>query len=120
MGFFRGMLGGRADSGGRGIAVTTDISTTNPVGFESCAGGMVYIPSGSSITSLTFYISPSDESTAANRLPAYDDSSMSTPAAVVLTVAAGRAYPIPSCLFGCGAFWMVGNAAGTVYVTLKG
>lgn len=102
---------------GISVSVTTSATTTPAISFSEFAGGTLYIPTGSSITSLTFHASPHVGGTF---YPAYDDSSMSSPAAIVLTVAANRCYPIPSSLFGSGAFKMVSDAAGTVYLSMKG
>ena len=98
------------------VAVTASAATTGTIDFSEYAGGCIYVPTGSSLTSLTFHIAPKYDGT---YLAAYDDSSLSAPAAVVLTVSAAKAYPLPACLYGAGAFKMVGDTTGTVYVTLK-
>lgn len=110
-------IGRGTSTTGISVAVTASSTTTGEVDFSEFAGGTVYVPSGSSITTLTFYVAPKIGGT---YLAAYDDSSMSSPAAVSLTVSAGNAYPIPSSIFGCGAMRMVGNTTGTVYLTFKG
>ena len=80
-------------------------------------GGRIIIPTGSSITSITFYEWYQDTGTF---LPCYDDTS-TTPVAIALTgVAGGKTYPIPAKLFGSKYLKFVGNADGTVYVLLKG
>lgn len=110
-------IGRGTSTTGISVSVTTSATTTGEVNFSEFAGGTLYVPTGSSITSLTFYVAPGIGGT---YLAAYDDSSMSTPAAIVLTVSAAKAYPLPSSLFAAGSLRMVGNAAGTVYLTLKG
>lgn len=118
MNFFRGFFGGNdAPSSENSVAVTTSLATTGEINYQTVAGGQIYIPAGSSITSLTFYVSNKPGGTYYN---AYDSSSMSSPVAIVLTVAAGYAYPLPSDLFGAGSIKMVGDAAGTVYFSRKG
>lgn len=94
------------------VAVNTAEGTTAAFDFQEWSGGTVHIPSGSSITSLTFYSSNTD----GTFLPLYD----STGTAVTLTVAATRAYEMPSAIFSCGRLKMVGDAADTVGVTVKG
>lgn len=113
-----------ADAGsvlGQAVTVPNALPSTptkdQQIRFSEYSGGEIYVPTGSPITSLTFYVAPKFDGT---YVAAYDSSSMAAPAAIVLTVAAARAYPIPADLFGAGAILMVGNAAGTVYVTLKG
>jgi hypothetical protein len=110
---------GQFSTTGISVSVTTSAPTSgsvNVLDMREYAGGMVYVPSGSSITSLTFYVAPRTDGTF---LTAYDDSSLSSAAQVVLTVAAGKAYPMPSCLYAAGAIGFKGDAAGTIYVTLK-
>lgn len=115
----------------RTVAVPTSLTNGIPtsaqeVEFAWFAGGDVFVPTGSSITTLTFYKSDLPAANGkANWGPAYqpDPSNITNPptmVAVTLTVTAGNWYPLPACLFGCGNFAMTGNAAGTVYVSLKG
>lgn len=91
------------------------LANTKTIPFGGYAGGRIYVPAGSTITTLTFYDAPSEDGTF---LASYDDAA--TPAAITLTVSAGKSYPIPPKLFGAGAIKMLGNAAGTVHVCLKG
>lgn len=118
MSFFRGFLGGRdAASSEFTFAVKTTLTDTAEVAFETVAGGRIYIPSDSNITTLDFYDSYKKGGA---YFVSMDGSSMTAPAAIQLTVAAGQSYLIPEALFGCGAFKMVGDAAGTVYISRKG
>ena len=95
------------------VAVATSVDDSKEIIFEDWGGGRVYIPSGSSITSLTWYDAPEPGGTyhAAN-----DEDSV----ALVQTVEAGKSYEIPVSLAGAGALKIVGDATGTVTVTLKG
>lgn len=102
------------------VPAVADIATASEVDFREAKCGMIHVPAGSSITTLTFYVS---DKIGGTYLPAYTEQN----AAVALTVAASRAYPIPlslnqvlSALEGAGAFKMIGNVAGTVNVSLKG
>jgi len=100
------------------VAVTADASTTGIVKWGDRAGGMVYVPTGSPITTLIFHVAPGESSDDVF-LPAYDDTP-TTPVAITLTgLSGGRAYPLPVKIFGTGAFKMVGNDAGNVIVTRK-
>lgn len=94
------------------VALTTSAGTTPAISIDGYASGEVYIPTGSSITTLTYHVAPSSAGTF---IAAYD----ATPAAVTQTVAAARAYPIPSALFGAAMMKIVVNAAGTVSITTK-
>lgn len=98
------------------FALTDALATTPEIPFTEFAGGRIYIPSGSSITALTFYDAPVPGGTF---LPSYDDAA--TPAAIAWTgLTAGRSYLIPPKLFGAGAIKIVVNVAGTVYISRKG
>lgn len=94
------------------VALTTSAATSPAIDLSKWAWGEVFIPSGSPITTLTYHVAPTLGGT---YLAAYD----STPAAVAQTVVAGRAYPIPSPLFGAAAMRIVVNAAGSVLISLK-
>ena len=97
------------------LTVATSAGNSAVLPFGGYASGRIYVPAGSSITTLTFYDAPYAEGTF---IASYDDAG--TPAAITLSVGAGKSYPIPAKLFGAGAIKMVGDAAGTVDVSLKG
>lgn len=85
-------------------------STAVPYGLS--AGGTIFVPTGSSITTLTFHVADSASGT---MVALYDTDN----AAVTLTVAADRAYPVPDQCFGAPYWTVTGNAAGTVTVVTK-
>ena len=93
-------------------SLTTSATTTPEIDIEGFALGEVYVPAASPINTLTFHLAMQEGGT---YLPAYD----SAGAAVTLTVAAGRAYPLPATIF--GGMWMriVANAAGDVSISVK-
>jgi hypothetical protein len=91
------------------------LSTTQEIPFGSFTTGRVYVPPGSAITSLTWY----DNYVAGETCLASQDGTLPAAAAIVQTVAAGKSYPIPFDLVGAIALKAVGNAAGTIYVSLK-
>lgn len=105
------------------VTLTASATTTPAIPFQKAIAGTIHIPTGSSITSLTWhtgYTAPPVASTpeaATVFVAAYD--SAATPAAVTQTVAAARSYPIPTAL--AGARWLkcVANAGGDVYITWK-
>lgn len=103
------------------VAVTNDAATTGEINFLGMAGGEIFVPSGSSLTSLTFHGAPELGGTF---LPLQNSPDLAaSPAAaiaVALAVGAGKAYPIPAECFGCAALKMVGNTSGNVDVFLKG
>lgn len=88
-------------------------ASTVEIDYSNAAGGSIYIPAGSPITTLTYQVSPVPGGT---YVPLYDGAG----AAVTRTVAAGRCYPIPVECYGCGQIKIVVNAAGPVDITLKG
>lgn len=93
------------------IPLTAVIGTTGTIPYATQSGGTIHIPSGSTITSLTFY---SREDGANYAL--YD----STGTPVTLTVAANNAYPIPAACFGCETLKILANASGNIICSLKG
>lgn len=99
------------------VTLTSSLATSPLIAYAKMSGGTVEIPSGSSITSLTFY---SFHSTEGTFLPYFDNSSLSAPVAVVMTVTAGNVYQLPDSLFPLSRFKVVANAGGTVYFQFKG
>ena len=100
------------------LSITVDGSAvvhSQVIPFAGYAGGRIYVPAGSSLTSLTFYDAPSTDG---DFIASYDDAG--TPAALTLTVSAGKSYPIPAKLFGAGAIKILGDSDGIVHVCLKG
>jgi hypothetical protein len=100
-------------TGSGAVAMTDSAATTGVIQYSEASGGVLRLPAGSSITSLTWYATEAIGGTFA---PAYDQDGV----AVTQTVVHTRIYEIPSALFGAAAIKAVVNAAGTVYVNLKG
>jgi hypothetical protein len=114
-----------------GTTIPPTATSSTEVGFEDFAGGSFFVPSGSTITQITFYAA---RAKANNTLepttgPTPTYYALFTPStntggsvAVALTVAAGNAYSLPPDLYGVGAFKMVASAGGpgTVELSLKG
>ena len=115
------------------IDVGTTVGATQALDFRGFQNGGIWIPTGSTITALTFHVAPIDSDAdggrklfgadadevaeADNYLPAYDE----LLTAVAYTgLSGGNAYVIPECLCMFGFIKMVGDAADTVYVSLKG
>jgi hypothetical protein len=95
------------------VVVTTSQTTTPTIPYQGFSQGEVLVPSGTSITTLTWYVSNDDSTYYA----AYD--SAATPAAVTQSVGGGKGYPIPASLAGARYLRVKGDAAGTIYVSLK-
>ena len=91
------------------LTLTTSSSTT-PEYRVPGRGGLVIIPSGSSITTLTYYTA---EKVGGTRV----DLNSSAGVATVQTVAAGKAYDMPSEVYGCRVLYFKANAAGSIFVT---
>jgi hypothetical protein len=94
------------------LDVGSTLAASDAIIYGDFERGMVHIPSGSSLTTLTWYSSISE---AGVYLAAYTESN----SAITTTVAAGRSYPIPEALAGARFLKITGNAAGVVGVTLK-
>jgi hypothetical protein len=113
------------------VAVTAILSTTGEVQFRDYRVGMVFVPAGSSITRLAFFVAPyaggtyvaladsTEGTTSSSSSSSGDDGIEITSGMVVLAVDAGRAYQLPDALAGCRAFKMVGDAAGSVDVSFQ-
>lgn len=95
------------------VALTTSETTTPTIPYQGFSQGEVYIPSATMTVTLTWFVSNDDVTYYA----AYD--SAASPAAVTQTVSSGRGYPIPAELAGARYLRVKGNAAGTIYVSLK-
>jgi len=93
------------------VALVANIADSTAISAGDYEFGMVFIPNGSSITTLTWHTSTTLNGT---YLAAHNASG-----AITQTVAADRAYPIPVDLAGARFLKITGNAAGVVSVTLK-
>jgi hypothetical protein len=99
------------------ITVDTNLADCEAWSIGDARGARIIVPSGSSITSLTFHESNTRDGT---YVACYDDTA-TTPVAITLTgLSAGRSYPLPAKLFACRYLKMVGNADGSVIVLAKG
>ncbi len=94
-------------------ALNTAANTTPEIPFDG-RGGVIFVPVGSSITSLTYYAA---EKVGGTYLPLYQADG-ATP--VTQTVTSGKAYDMPPQVFGCRAIKIVVNTAGSVFITQKG
>ena len=94
------------------VTVDTAVASSEAISYGAYTAGAVYIPAGSSITTLTWHACETIDGT---YLAAEDSSS----AAVTQTVAASQCHPIPEALLGCRFIKATGNAAGVMGVTLK-
>ncbi len=100
----------------RTLSLTTDSATTGEIkDYDKFVGGRVYVPTGTSHTTLTFYDSDDDGTT---WYEAWDDAA--TPAVLTRTVAAGKSYPIPDALFAAERIRIKSDSAEDVQVVLKG
>lgn len=93
------------------VTVDTAVGNSSVINYGDFEKGMVLVPSGSSLTTLTWHASDVEGGA---YLPAYNAAG-----AITQTVAAGRSYPIPSDLNGARFLRITGDVAGVVGVTLK-
>ena len=89
-------------------ACTTDAGTTAWIDKRGFSHGSVYVPSASGITTITFY---SANTNGATPRAAYDQDGV----AITLTVAADKAYELPSAVAGFPHLIPVTNDDGTIY-----
>jgi len=88
------------------FSLTDAIGTTPVINYRGYRKGFVYVPNGSSLTTLTWHSSDSED----GDFEACHDGSNP----ITSTVAADRAVPLPTTLEGAAYLKAVGNAAGTV------
>ena len=105
--------------------LTTSSTTTEEINKIGFTFGHVYIPVGSTITTLTFHGAPSVETGAdfvsGTYTACYEDDGTGTGtfAAVVITVAAGKNYPLPASVADIPFLKVVANAAETIRFTFS-
>jgi len=105
------------------ISITTSVATTPIIDKSGFPWGRIYIPAGSSITTLTFYDQPHSTATdgkTAKSTDAYFTAKDSAGAAVTLTVAAGESYPMPEAVATSPNLRITGNAAGSIIIAFMG
>lgn len=97
------------------VLIDKDIADAEEIQTGEYAGGVLYVPAGSSLTSVTFYVADSKGGT---YLPLYDQAGL----AVSMGVSASRAYEIPTAVFGAAFIKIIGDASSddqTAYLTFK-
>lgn len=109
-------MAGQVQRLAHGYTPTLDstLADTPVIPFEAFAGGVITIPTGSSITSLLWYGSPTIDGTYVS-LYQKDNSAVVNPN----TVAAARVYPFPDEAFGIKFLKIVPNADGAASLQLK-
>lgn len=101
-------------------------STTPELQFSEWAGGSIFIPAGSPITTLTFFASdksksdqdPAGGQSSPTQFPMHTNDNNDT--AITLTVSAGNCYALPVDCFAVAALYIRVNSAGAVTFSLKG
>ena len=94
------------------VTVGTTAAASKEISLEQFAGGIVYIPTGETVVTLTYHTAPVACGT---YLALYDEDGV----AVTQTVSAAKAYAIPAAVWGCGFIKISGDAAATVDLYLK-
>lgn len=95
------------------VTLDSALADTPAIGFESFTRGMVLIPTGSSITSLTYYGSTTQNGT---YLPLYDSAKN---ALTQTSLTAARGYDIPAAVYALPWIKIVTDADGAVALALK-
>ena len=94
----------------------TAVAASTVIPFGNFAGGQVFVPTGSSITALTWYGSH-DGTTF---LPIEDGAGNAVTSIFSSSAAAAKSCLIPAACFGCAFLKAVASgAAGTIYLSLK-
>ena len=107
----------RASSEWDAVTITASAGTTGQLAYRGLAHGVIYVPAGSSLTSLAFHTVAIVSGSPVVSTNAHRDESGN---AISLTVAAATSYPMPTALSGGDNWAIVGNTTGTVYVHAKG
>lgn len=94
------------------ISVDSVLADAEVINMTDADGGRFSVPSGSSLTTITWHTSSAADGTF---VPAYDENG----SAVTQTVAASRSYPLPVTLNAAAFLKAVGNADGTITLTRK-
>jgi hypothetical protein len=94
------------------VSVDTVLADAEAVAYHNFASGVVEVPTGSSITLLTFHVSCNGTT----YLPLYAADNVT---AITQAVTAGRAYALPATLAGAAYIKITGDADGTVNLHLK-
>lgn len=97
------------------VTLNTSEATTPVIEFGGANNGTIYIPTGSGITSLTYY---AGYDTTVAFLPL--NTNVGTPVAVTQTVAAAKSYDLPDAVRGARFLKIVTNASGAVIIVCKG
>jgi hypothetical protein len=95
------------------VTVGKTEATSEEIIFTDREVGRFQVPTGSDITTITWYDAPKPGGT---YVAAYDSAGN----AVTQTVSAAKSYQIPTALEGAGAIKAVGNNEGTIAVYMKG
>ena len=101
------------------VAVTTAIGTTQAINYGEFAGGMVHVPNGETVVTLTWWASHDGETYEAALHSVDEHVTPITYVATAQTVAADGSYPIPAELVGAKFLKIVGNVAATLHLSLK-
>lgn len=100
------------DGAAAAYSLTTSATTTPEIDVNNFAAGQVHVPTGSSITSLTYHAAPDKGGT-------YLPLQTSAGVAVTQTVAQTKAYDLPAQIAGCRYIRIVADAAGSVTIVGK-
>ena len=101
-------------------SLTASITTTQKIDNHLTAGGSISLPTGTNITTLTFWGCKTEGGT---YLPLNEQATGSqnprTYVPLVMTVSGPNTYPLPDECFGQYAFAIVTDQPGTADITLK-
>ena len=90
----------------KSLTVGTSLTASRSVSLRGYSGGLVALPAGSSITSIKYYISPTETGT---YLPLYSGGSQ-----ISTTVAAERVFALDGAVKGAAFIKLIGDQAGSV------
>jgi hypothetical protein len=93
------------------VTIGTTVAGSSPISYTAYAGGQVFVPAGSSITTLVWYGSHDG----VTYLAVQDGAGN----AITSSIAASKNCLIPAACFACAFLKATGNEAGTINLSLK-
>lgn len=93
------------------VALTDTLGTTQVIDKRTFVGGTIFLPTGSSSTSLAFYGAATEDG---EFVALYDN----TPSAATLTVSDGNGYEMPDCIATVPFIKIVSDASETLPISL--
>jgi len=87
--------------------ITKVLGTTAPIDIEELASGLLYLPTGTNVTTLTYFVAIAPGQT---YVALYDKNGTAVTQTVSAAAAAGAAFPLHEAAFAAGAVKLIADA----------